>query len=274
MSLHRSFAALFCAIALTACEKNAVQDITGPAPSAGIRFFNWSVTAPSLHYWADDMKLTSTLSTACLNTSNPPVTATDTACVTEGIQSTAGIAFGGVSSGRRYTGIEPGSYTFTGRLTSVAPGTIVSSVPGTIEAGKYYSYFTSGVYNTTTRTADGFIVEDPIPVDIDWTVTNVRLVNAVHNAPAVTLYAKNVETGVEYTLGGAVAYKGAGEFVAIPPGAYDLRARATGATTDSFTRANVAFERGRHYTIATRGDFTSTSTTAASRRFLDSTINR
>ena len=44
MSLHRSFAALAaCAIALTACEKNAVQDITGPVPSAGIKFFNWGV---------------------------------------------------------------------------------------------------------------------------------------------------------------------------------------------------------------------------------------
>ena len=147
-------------------------------------------------------------------------------------------------------------------------------MPGTIEAGKFYSYFTSGVYNTTTRTADGFIVEDPIPNDIDWSVTNVRLVNAVHNAPAVTLYAKNVETGVEYTIGGPVAYKAAGEFVAIPPGAYDLRARAAGATTDSFTRANVALEAGRHQTIATRGDFTSTSTTATNRRFLDNTINR
>ena len=118
MSLHRSFAALVCAIALTACEKNAVQDLTGPMPSAGIRFFNWSLNSPSVHFYAGDAKLTATTSASCSLASNPPVTANDTLCFTEGIQSTAGIAFGSVSSGRRYTAIEPGQYTFTGRTTA------------------------------------------------------------------------------------------------------------------------------------------------------------
>ena len=275
MSLHRSFAALLCAVALTACEKNAVRDLTGPLPSAGIRFFNFSVTAPPVHFYAGDEKLTATTSASCSDAANPPVTASDTACFNAGIESTVGIGFGGVSSGRRYTGIEPGQHTFSGRITAATDkGTIVSTVPATIEAGKFYSYYQSGVYNTATKTADGFIVVDDFPATIDWTVTLVRLVNAVHNAPAMTLYARNVETNEEFTIGGAVAYKAAGAFTTLPPGTYNLRARATGATTDTFTRTNTTFEPGRVYTINTRGDFTSTSTTAANRRFLDLTQNR
>lgn len=272
MRFHRLFTAVLCSVALVGCEKNAVRDLTGPLPSAGIRFFNFAVGAPAVHFYAGDTKLTATLTAACSGAANPPVTANDTLCLTEGIQSTSGVTFGGVSSGRRYTGIEPGSYSFTGRITATADnGTVVSTVPATIEEGKFYSYFQSGFYDAGTMSADGFIVEDDFPAAVDWTVSTVRFVNAVSNAPSLTLYATNVETDQEYAIGGSVAYKGAGAFVELPPGAYDLRARADGETTDAYTRANVIFEPGRVYTIATRGDYTSTSTTAASRRFLDNT---
>lgn len=274
MRFHRAFSAVLCAVALVACEKNAVRDITGPLPTAAIRFFNWSVGAPSVHFYAGDTKLTATLSADCSGAANPPVTANDTLCLTEGIQSTAGIAFGGVSSGRRYTGIDAGQHTFSARVTDPERADYdkaISGVSATLEAGKFYSYFQSGFYNATTQTTDGFIVEDNFPQEIDWTVSTVRFVNAVSNAPALTLYAKNVETNEEYAIGGSIAYKSGGEFVEIPPGAYNLRARAAGATTDAYTRANVAFSPGRVNTIATRGDYTSTSTTAANRRFLDNT---
>lgn len=275
MNLHKSLAALLCAVALTACEKNAVRDLTGPLPGAGIRFFNFALGAPAVQFYAGDTKITATYTETCRNAANPPVTANDTLCLAQGVEATTGITFGGVTSGRRYTAIVPGQYTFSGRTTAAADkGTVVSTVPATIEAGKFYSYYQSGTFNATTKTSDGFIVEDDFPAKIDWTVSMVRLVNAVSNAPPVTLYARNLETNQEYTIGGAVAYKEAGDFVEIPPGTYNLRARATGATTDSYTVANVAFEPGTVYTMSTRGDFTSTSTTAVNRRFLDNTINR
>lgn len=277
MRLHRAFTALLCAVALAACEKNAVRDLTGPLPSAGIRFFNFAVNAPSVHFYAGDMKLSATRSTTCSGAANPPVTANDSTCLEEGIQSTAGIAFGGVSSGRRYTGIEAGQYTFAGRVTDTTRAdynVAISTAAATLEEGKFYSYFQSGFYNATTQSAEAFIVEDDFSNEINWNVSSVRLVNAVSNAPSLTLYATNVETDQEYTIGGSVAYANAGAFTDLPPGTYDLRARADGATTDAYTRTNVIFEPGRVYTISTRGDYTSTSTTAAARRFLDSTINR
>ena len=48
MNTLRSIAMLLCTIALTACEKNAVQDITGSLPGARVKFFNFGVGAPAV----------------------------------------------------------------------------------------------------------------------------------------------------------------------------------------------------------------------------------
>jgi hypothetical protein len=61
--------------------------------------------------------------------------------------------------------------------------------------------------------------------------------------------------------------------VAIPEGVYDLSTRVTGASTNAITRTAVTFLSGRVYTIASRGDMTVTSTTAATRPQLDNTAN-
>jgi hypothetical protein len=55
---------------------------------------------------------------------------------------------------------------------------------------------------------------------------------------------------------------------------YNLAARYAGSTTSAISRAAVSFEEGTVYTIGARGDITVTSTTAATRPFLDNTANR
>ena len=70
-------------------------------------------------------------------------------------------------------------------------------------------------------------------------------------------------------IGGAVAYKGASAWVALPTDAsYDLAARTAGGTT-VFSRTAVAFGEGRANTITARGDV-ATNTGL----FLDNTANR
>jgi hypothetical protein len=186
---------------------------------------------------------------------------------------TAGVAYGIAASGGLYSGMEAGQYTFAARLASDQT-TVVSTAPATIEGGKYYSYYQSGFYNSTTRTADGFVVEDNFPATIDWAVAQVRFVNAISNAQPMTLRITNTEANQEITVGGEVAYKAAGAFVAVPPGAYDLMTRYAGSTTNQIVRTGVPFEPGRIYTITARGDITVTSTTATNRPFLDNTTNR
>lgn len=276
MRLHRAFLALAALVSLAACEKNAVQDITGPVPAARIKFFNFGVNAPGVQFYAGDTKLTAASIATCSTAKNPPVTATDSMCVTTGTESTTGITYGGVSSSAWYIGVDPGQYTFDARLMTPAAdkGKTVASVPQAIADGKAYSYYVSGFYNTTTKTADAFIVEDEMPAVIDWSAAYVRLVNAIGNSQPMTLSAKNVATGATVTIGGATAYKSASAFVKLAPGAYDLTITYSGDATPKITRTNVGFEAGHRYSITARGDMTVTSTTATNRPFLDNTEHR
>src|SRR5207247_10992792 len=112
----------------------------------------------------------------------------------------------------------------------------------TIADGKFYSFYLTGFYNTTTKTADAFIVEDPIPAPVDYTVAYVRLVHASPNADPLTLYARvNGDTVTAHwaAVGTAVAYKGAGAFATITPGVYDFGARYTAGTPKRITVPGV-----------------------------------
>ncbi len=244
---------LTAAALLAGCEKNAVQDITGSLPASRIKFFNFGVGAPQVHFYANDRKLTATTSAT-------------------GAESTVGIAYGAVGAGGFYSAIEPGQYTFTARITATVDKDLpVATVQGTLEANKNYSFYTSGTYNTTTKTMEGFFVEDAFPEEFDFTRGYVRFVNAISNSQPMTLYARDQLTGTEVAIGGAVAYKAGGAFVAVPSGVYDLFVRAPGSTTNLITRTGVSFTIGRTNTIGARGTMGATGTPAP---FLDNTLNR
>lgn len=256
MNLSKAFALILLATAVAACEKNAVQDLTGPLPSAQVKFYNFSVGAPGVNFYANEMKMTAITSAS-------------------GEESTVGVNYGGVGAGDRYVAITPGQYTLSGRISATTDKDLpISSVATPIADGKRYSFYQSGIYNTATKTADAFIVEDNFPAAIDWSVSLVRLVHGISNAGPLVLSAVNTETGVETPIGGQVSYRSAGAFAALPPGLYNLTARYPGSSASVIVRTNVGFVPGRVYTIGARGDITVTSTTAATRPFLDLTVNR
>ncbi len=279
MNRLKSIAALVCAAALASCsyEKNAVQDILGPPPEAAVRFFNFGVLAPSVNFYAGNSKLTAVSVGTC--TALPPAVPSD-ACMNAGAESALGVAFGGVGSGGLYSTLAPAGYTFSGRISAVVDKDLpISTVTQTLENGKKYSMYQSGFYNTTTKTVESFIVEDPVPAQ-DWTVARVRFVHAISNANPMTLYARHQTTGVETAIGGETAYKSAGAFTPLPgPGAlYDLSTRYAGATTNAVVRTGVSFLPGTTYSITARGDIlTAANTTACpatSRTCLDNTTHR
>lgn len=254
MNRLRFFAVLLSAAALAGCEKNAVQDLTGPLPSARVKFFNFGVGSPPVNFYANDAKMTAISSTT-------------------GTESNLGVAYGSVAAGGLYAGIEPGQYTISGRIASATNKDVpISTVAATIQNGKQYSYYQSGFYDAATKTVDSFIVEDNFPAAIDWSAAHVRFVHAISNAAPMVLYATNDETGQVITIGGAVPYKSAGAFVAVPQGVYDLSTRYEGGTTNVIVRTNVTFGNGRVYTVGARGDIK--STLAATRPFLDNSLNR
>lgn len=278
MNRHKSIAVLLGAAALASCdyEKNAIRDITGALPAASVRFFNFGVNAPGVNFYANDTKLTAISVGTC--TAVPPATPSE-ACTTAGAESVLGVGYGGVGAGGFYSGIEPGQYTLSGRIAAAIDKDLpISNLTATVENGKKYSYYLSGFYNTTAKTVDGFMVEDPFPTQIDWTAAHVRFVNAISNANPMTLYARDQVTGVEYPVGGEMAYKAAGAFTPLPNGVYDLSTRYAGSATNALTRTGVSFSAGTVYSITARGDITvaHTPTTcgATNRTCLDNTLHR
>lgn len=251
-----SIVVLLGAAVLASCGTNAVQNITGPLPSARVRFFNFGVNAPPVNFYAGSAKMTAVSSTS-------------------GVESTNGVSYGGVGSSGFYSAITPGQYDLTGRIAATTDKDLtIAKVAAAIADGKLYSFYMSGFYDANAKTVDGFLVEDPVPAAFDYTQAYVRFVNAIGNANPLILYAKSTTTGTEVPLGVAVAYKNAGTFTALPGAVYDLSARYAGAVTNAITRTGVSFLAGHMYTVSSRGDITVTSTTAATRPFLDNTANR
>jgi hypothetical protein len=274
MTRLRSIATLLCAAALAGCGENAAQTIAAPATGASIKFFHFGVNAPGVNFYAGDRKLTAISTTAC-------TPATDPRCTTTGIESTTGTAYGAAGAGALYLSVPAGQQTFSGRIAAATDnGLPIASVPSTLADGKFYSYYLSGFYSTTTKTSDAFILEDALPESIDYTMAYVRFVNAISNSSPMTLHARSsvVTTQPESAIGGLVAYKAGSAFVAVPVGVYELHTRVAGSSANLVSRLGtnvVTLGRGRAYTVTARGDITvASSGTAVNRAFLDLTLNR
>lgn len=258
MNSYRIFAALLAAIVLAACEKNAVQVLPSvDLPGARVKFFHFGVSAPGVNFYANETKMTAISSGT-------------------GVESNTGVAYGGAGAGGAYAAIAPGQYTLTGRISAAGAdkNRPIATVAATIDDGKFYSFYMSGIYNTTAKTVDAFIVEDPVVPPADYSVAYVRFVNAISNATnPLTLYVKNT-TGdtATVTVATAVPYKGASAFTTIPAGIFNLFARYPDSTANKVTRNAVTFLGGRLYTVGARGNITVASGTTAPA--FDNTANR
>ena len=254
----RYLAILACAATLVACSKDAVQIISAPLSGASVKFYNFSMGAPGVNFFANDVQLTALRSDS-------------------GAATKSGTTYGNLAAGGLYSAVPTGQVSLTGRIGTVADaGVTIATVPAPLADGKFYSLYLSGPYNATTKSSDAFIVEDPMPA-FDYVKANVRFVNAIANAPSpMVLWAKSTTVGDSVAIGGpaGIAYKGATPFVPIRGDAYDLVVRYPGSNTAVITLAAQSLSVGRVYTISSRGDITITSTTAANRPILNNTANR
>jgi hypothetical protein len=249
----RTLAVLLGAVALMACEKNGVQDISRPLSGAFVRFHNYGVNVPGVNFYANDQKLTAISATGC----TPPV---DARCTTTGIESTTGVTYGNLGIGGNYAMVAPGQYTLTGRIAAATDnGLPVSSLTADLADGKYYSYFVSGIYNATTKKADAFILEDLLPTSFDYTKAYIRVVNASSNAPTISATTKLQGSTEVVSVATNLAYKAASAFVTLTPGATDIVVTVGGGTT-TFTFVGIGLTGGHVFTLAVRGDATSSVT--------------
>ena len=261
MTNYRILAALLAVAGVAACEKNAVQVLPGvPIPGARVKFFNFGVNAPGVNFYAGPTKMTAILSGT-------------------GQEATTGVTYGGAGNGGVYLAITPGAYPLTGRIAATVDKDLaIATVNATLDDGKYYSFYMSGFYSTTTKTVDAFVLEDAVVPPTDFSMAYVRFVNAISNTTnPLVLYARYTTgdtTRVDTLTAAAVAYKGGSAFKALPAGVYNLFARYADSTANKVARTGVSFLGGRVYTVGARGDITITSTTATNRPFLDNTANR
>jgi hypothetical protein len=241
---------------LAACSKDAVQIISAPVSGANVKFFNFSMGAPGVNFFANDAQITALRSDS-------------------GATTKSGTIYGQVAAGGLYSAVPAGQISLTGRIGTVTDaGVAIATVAAPLVDGKYYSLFLSGTYNTATKSTEAFIIEDPMPA-FDYANANVRFVNTIANAPnPMVLWAKSTTAGDSVAIGGTagVAYKGVTAFVPIRGDAYDLVVRYPGSNTAVSTLAAQALIAGRVYTISSRGDIT--VATGTNRPTLLNTPNR
>ena len=264
--IYINLAALLFLSLTFSCKKGSVQQIDQKvdANSAQVKFFNFGISSPSINFYANNLKISGTLSST-------------------GTESTTGVSYGSVFPASNYSVLAAGQYTFKGQIPSTASANAdlaIATLAGTLAPGKSYSVYTCGFYNTTAKTSDAFMVEDVLPA-VAGSSDNayVRFVNTIPNAAApLSLYAKNTTTATETIVATSIAYKSGSAFATVPSGVYELYARYASAPTVNVVSRNgtsvVSFVAGRAYTISSRGDITITSSSAATRPFLDNTPNR
>lgn len=252
---------LISALFITAsCEKSAVQVIDSTPTGPLLRFYNFALDGPSVNFYANDLKVTATSSAT-------------------GLLAATGVNYGGLfPANNSYVALaSAGSVVFktvTPSTALVNPGLNIASITAPVLAGKYYSVYTSGVFDATAKTTTSFIVEDNIPA-VDTSAAIVRIVNAIPTAgiAGFDLKAVNTTTAEAVVISSATAYQTSSPFVKVPNGVYNLTSVSTNTPTSyTITRTSVSFSKGFVYTISTRGD--ATLSTGTNARALDLTRNR
>ena len=252
---------LISALFITAsCEKSAVQVIDSAPTGPLLRFYNFALNGPSVNFYANDLKVTATSSAT-------------------GLEAVTGVNYAGLfPANNSYLALlSAGNVVFKTVIPAtalVSPSVTVANITATVESGKYYSFFTSGIYDATAKTTSGFIIEDMIPA-VDTSSAYVRIVNAIPNAgiAGFDLKAINTTTLASIDIAALTAYKAASGFVKVPNGVYNLTAISSNTPTSyTITRSAVSFSKGFVYTITARGD--ATLTTGTNLRALDLTRNR
>ncbi|WEK19514.1 MAG: hypothetical protein P0Y49_22330 [Candidatus Pedobacter colombiensis] len=248
---------------MISCKDKAVLDINEPIVGARVKLYNFGINAPTVNFYSNDTKISAVLSAT-------------------GVESINGISFGNVYPSIGYALSPEGQRLFQAitpsTITTTAPNMTIATVSSQLINDRFYSVFVSGIYNTTDKKADLFVVEDNYPEGLDTARTYIRLVNPGSNTSTLkaVLTRTTTVTGQppvveDFTLASGVPYRGASPFMAFKPGAYSITVTDE-ASGKVVTRTATSFLRERVYTLALRGNLV--TTTPAVAPFIDFTTNQ
>jgi len=237
------------AIVFGACEKGTLVENTeytiikaGDPSYSFLRFINFTTGSPEINFSLNGERVSGGASTS-------------------GKQ--VGYLYLGVfpGTGGTYIPAKVGANTIAANIVSSAtvdPGVEVYNNSINTEGGKYYSYFTTGTYNSTNKKiGSSFVLEEVKPV-LDTTKVFVKLVHLGTGAPNVDFVLQS--TGKKIISN--VANGAGSNFTEVPlPGqnaVYLVSNAETGATIVQL--AATALTKGRAYTFILRGVAGSTAT--------------
>ena len=237
-----------------------------PGEEAQVRFYNFGINAPSVNFYANNVKITASQSLT-------------------GEMAPTGVSFGATYPSIGYVEVPAGDQV---NIFSKTPTTLVipannvnnykqdtevSNLTATkLNSKKQYSLFIAGYFDKNTHQAESFIISDELPPS-DTSKVFVRFVNS-GVAEAGTLSIKisrmnGTEVLSEEIVDPQLAFKSATEFKGFPYGTYKFTIIPANATNRIWERT-ITLNRDRVHTIAVRGDLRNTSPAP----LLDNTQNR
>lgn len=257
------------AVVISSCgEKDIIinEYTREPGNEAQVRFYNFGINAPSVNFYADNVKITASQSLT-------------------GEMAPTGVSFGATYPSIGYVEVPGGDNIniFSKTPTTLAiPANNVNNyqqdkevsnitVPK-LESKKQYSLFIAGYFDKDTHKAESFIISDELPPS-DTSKVFVRFVNS-GVAEAGTLSIKvskmdGTEVISEEMVAAELAFKSATEFKDFPYGTYKFTIIPSNANNRIWERT-ITLNRDRVHTIAVRGDLRNTSPAP----LLDNTQNR
>lgn len=235
------------AIGITACEKpeivsdSAYESIKPGDPAYSfVKIINASPRSPLVNFYFDSQKFTAGLSSSGAETS--------------------GLAYGGAYPSSGYAVASPKTYTLSGRIAGAAtvdPGLEVLNQSFTAGGGKYYTIFTDGAYDLSTKKISAIkILEDKIPA-LDTSKVLIRFVNMLTGGPGIDLVKDRLD-GAKLAVN--VQYSQSTDWIELPdpgPGTapsfnFFFYNAATGQPINNVAIA-VTLSKGRAYTLFVRG---------------------
>jgi hypothetical protein len=231
-------------LVITACEKeSALQQRGEPREGAGLKVMHLSPNAPSLNLYVDGTKAIGMLASTDVE---------------------LGFAFGAIlpSLSGGYAIVPAGNHSVSAIVphsSATLPDQTLVTKNADLVLGKFY---TVAIVDSISR-LDAVIVEDDLNVP-DTSKAYFRIANFMLNGTADVEVTSTTIPGYTFQKNG-LAYKSVSAFDTITQATYKILLRANGSATRLDSITAFAPQKGRKYTLYTRGVVGQTGSTNSKR---------
>jgi len=232
----------------SACDKGELVENTryetlsvGDPKYTYVKFLNVTPGSPVANYYLDGVKTSAALSSS-------------------GVEN-AGYTYNGIFPALGYTATAPGARKLTAKIIPTATADANLEILNTTinpEAGKYYTYFTSGQYSATNKTLGTILAIEDIRPALDTSKIYLRFINLGVAAPNIDVVRGDLPTAGKIVTN--IATGTASGWIDLPtPGNTTAPTNkfwfVNAGTSTPFVTAvyTASLTKGRSYTLYLRG---------------------